>query len=124
MIDLHMHSVFSDGSLTPEELIQEAVKMKVTAVSLTDHDTMSGVPRFLAAARDAGLQAIPGVEISTDYNGRGMHILGYGMDMNNADLIANLQWIREGREARNEEKCRRREEKRRKWEEQGGSEGV
>lgn len=51
MIDLHCHSTFSDGSLTPEQLADEAVKIGLKALALTDHDTVAGLPRFLAAAR-------------------------------------------------------------------------
>lgn len=103
MIDLHMHSLFSDGSFTPEELVNTAVELKINAISLTDHDTMAGVPRFLAAGVRHNLQVITGVEISTDYKGRGMHILGYGMDIANRELQESLDWIRAGREARNME---------------------
>ena len=103
MIDLHMHSSFSDGSFTPEELVNTAVELKITAVSLTDHDTMAGVPRFLEAGARHNLQVITGVEISTDYKGRGMHVLGYGMDIANRELQESLDWIRSVREARNME---------------------
>ena len=103
MLDLHMHSTFSDGSFPPEDLVAKAVEAGVTAISLTDHDTMAGVPRFLEASRLNNLRVIPGVEISTDYKGRGMHILGYGMDIANKELQESLDWIRAGREARNME---------------------
>ncbi|HPA77488.1 MAG TPA: PHP domain-containing protein [Kiritimatiellia bacterium] len=103
MIDLHMHSSFSDGSFTPEELVNKAVELNVSAISLTDHDTMAGVPRFLEAGARQNLQVIAGVEISTDYKGRGMHILGYGMNIANPELQQSLDWIRAGREARNME---------------------
>lgn len=103
MIDLHMHSTFSDGSFTPEELVAKAVEAGLAAISLTDHDTMAGIPRFLEAGRQHNLKVVPGVEISTDYKGRGMHILGYGMDITNRELQESLDWIRAGREARNME---------------------
>ena len=66
MIDLHCHSTFSDGSLTPEELIDAAEKIRLTALALTDHDTVAGLPRFLAAAVNRKVRAIPGIELSVD----------------------------------------------------------
>lgn len=73
--DLHVHSVFSDGTNTPEELIHLALQAGLSAVALCDHNTVAGVPDFLAAAQGADLEAIPGVEISTDHNGNELHIL-------------------------------------------------
>lgn len=73
--DLHVHSVFSDGTNTPEELIRLALQAGLSAVALCDHNTVAGVPDFLDAAREADLEAIPGVEISTDYVGKELHIL-------------------------------------------------
>jgi predicted metal-dependent phosphoesterase TrpH len=103
MIDLHMHSMFSDGTFTPEELIAEGVRCGLTAMALTDHDTTAGVPRFLAAAQAAGLRAFAGVEVSADVDVGTMHVLGYGVDPANRTLIEHLRWIREGRDERNRE---------------------
>lgn len=103
MIDLHTHSTFSDGSLTPEELVRAAVRSGLAAVALTDHDNVAGVPRFLAAAAKMPLRAISGVEISADFYPGTMHILGYFVDPHNAPLEEALKWIREGRELRNEQ---------------------
>jgi predicted metal-dependent phosphoesterase TrpH len=101
MIDLHMHSIFSDGTFTPEELVAEAVRQELTAVALTDHDTVKGVPRYLHAARTAGVRAIAGVELSTDFTAGSIHMLGYFVDRQSAALEARLQWIRDGRHERN-----------------------
>ena len=103
MIDLHVHSTFSDGSLTPEDLVSEACSAGLTAVALTDHDTTAGVPRFLKAAEGRPLRAIPGVEISADVKAGTMHMLGYFMDLETSSLNDQLKWIREGREMRNAE---------------------
>lgn len=103
MIDLHVHSSFSDGSFIPEDLIQKAVEEGLYAVALTDHDTVAGVPRFLAAAKGKPVVAVPGVEISADFNPGTMHMLGYFIDEKNETLNARLQWLREGRDARNQE---------------------
>ena len=73
--DLHTHSVFSDGTYTPREIIAEAGRLNLI-VALTDHNTVSGLPDFMKAAREAGVTAVPGVEFSTDYNGKELHLLG------------------------------------------------
>lgn len=76
LCDLHTHSVFSDGTLTPEQLIDEAVRIGLTAIALTDHNTTAGLATFLAAASGKPITAIPGIEFSTDYQGIELHILG------------------------------------------------
>ncbi len=73
--DLHTHSVFSDGTYTPVQLLEEAERRELSAVALTDHNTVLGLPDFLAAARGRAVEAVPGVEFSTDYNGTELHIL-------------------------------------------------
>lgn len=103
MIDLHMHSTFSDGSKTPQQLAQLASDAGLYAVALTDHDTVNGVASFLAACAEVGVKGIPGVEVSADFRYGTMHILGYGVHRSDGTLIEHLQWIRNGREARNEE---------------------
>ncbi len=74
--DLHTHSIFSDGSCTPAELMGRAVEAGLAAVALTDHNTVDGLPDLLAAARDQKIQAIAGVEISADYGETELHIVG------------------------------------------------
>ncbi len=107
--DLHTHSIFSDGTLTPTQIIQSAAQQGLT-VALTDHNTVSGLPEFLAAAEALGAEAVPGIEFSTDYQGTELHIVAlfvrpesYGVigeyvaegdrqkDQSNRDLIARLQ---------------------------------
>ena len=101
MIDLHCHSTYSDGSLTPEQLIAEAAKIGLVALALTDHDTTAGVPRFLAAAAATAVRAVPGVELSVDCSSGVMHMLGYWMDLANPELVRQMEWIRDGRAMRN-----------------------
>lgn len=74
--DLHTHSHYSDGTFAPAEIILEAAKIGLAAVALTDHNTVAGLPEFLAAARGSSVRAIPGVEISTNYGETELHILG------------------------------------------------
>ena len=109
LCDLHAHSVFSDGTLTPTQLVELAEETGLGAVALTDHNTVLGLPEFLAAAKGKTVKAVPGVEFSVDYLDRELHILAlyiqpkdYAAAMNiaerlnrnkqqsNLDLIANL----------------------------------
>ena len=76
LCDLHTHSTFSDGTLTPARIVAEAHAAGLRAVALTDHNTVAGLPEFLNAARGTDVQAIPGVEISTGYCGKELHIVG------------------------------------------------
>ena len=73
--DLHTHSVFSDGTYTPGEIIAEAKRLNLI-VALTDHNTVSGLPEFMDAAAQLGVTVVPGVEISTEYQGKELHLLG------------------------------------------------
>lgn len=76
LCDLHVHSVFSDGTLTPEEIVDLAVRKGLSAVALTDHNTAKGCPRFVAAAEGKPLHAICGAEFTTEYEGTELHLLG------------------------------------------------
>ena len=75
-IDLHLHSTHSDGTLTPAEIIARAKSLGLTAVALTDHNTVSGVPAFLSEAARQGVTAVAGTELSTVYKGKEIHLLG------------------------------------------------
>lgn len=74
--DLHTHSIFSDGTDTPEELVEQGVALGLTALALTDHNSISGLPRFLAAGVGKNLTCVPGIEFSTEYRGRELHLVG------------------------------------------------
>lgn len=74
--DLHTHSIYSDGTLSPAALIRLAQEQKISAVALCDHNTVAGLPEFLAAARESAVEAVPGVEFSTEYRAQELHILG------------------------------------------------
>lgn len=103
MIDLHLHSVHSDGSDTPEELVRKAALAGVSAIALTDHDNMGGVESFLAACREKGLTGIAGVEISAEIGEvpGAMHILGYGLDPRHPAVAENMERMLDGRAWRN-----------------------
>ena len=88
--DLHMHSTASDGRLSPQALIQEALEAGLDLVSLTDHDTLLGWPSFSKAARKAGLACVSGVEISARQSGVEVHLLGYAFDTSHSALTTFL----------------------------------
>lgn len=76
LCDLHTHSYYSDGSLSPKELLALAEEAGLDAIVLCDHNTVAGLPEFLAAGADSPVEAIPGVEFSTEYRGKELHMLG------------------------------------------------
>ncbi len=86
MIDLHMHTVFSDGASEPEALIQAILEQGVQAIAVTDHDNMDSLERVQQAAAGTGLEVIPGIEINTAWKGQEVHILGYFIDPEDSAL--------------------------------------
>lgn len=85
--DLHTHSHYSDGTYSPEQLIQAAREIGLSAVALTDHNTVDGLPEFVEAARNTPVEAVPGVEFSTEYGGRELHILGLFIEPRHYDAV-------------------------------------
>ncbi len=100
-IDLHTHTTASDGSLPPAALVQKAQKIGLTALAVTDHDTIAGLAEAAAAAQELGLDFIAGVELSVEDAGGRFHLLGYGFDPENAELGEKLSDLRRSRTARN-----------------------
>lgn len=88
--DLHTHSCFSDGTCTPEQLLQMAENIGLKAVVLCDHNTVAGLPDFMAAARQGKVEAIPGVEFSTEYKGAELHILGLFIQPQHYETVTGL----------------------------------
>lgn len=110
IVDLHVHSTESDGTLTPEEVVRAAAKAELAAVALTDHDTVSGVKAAAAAAEHFGVELIPGVELSTEYElpsagkrRKEIHIVGLFVDPDSPILLQKTKEFRDCRDARNEE---------------------
>ena len=97
MIDLHLHSTASDGALEPAALVRRVREAGVRTMSLTDHDTMQGVPAALAAAAELGLEFIPGVEITSVLDRRDCHILGYFLSAHPPGLARFFDGQRTGR---------------------------
>lgn len=102
MIDLHIHSTFSDGTLSPEEIVKEAKQKGLKAIALTDHDTLAGVKQAQIAGEKHSLQVISGIELSAAYEQREIHILGYGMDCMDSSFLAALEEFAAKRIKRNQ----------------------
>ena len=101
MIDLHAHSTASDGSLSPTELAEAAVRAGLTTLALTDHDCAKGLPEFLAAAKPLGLRAIPGIELSAEVPSGQLHLVGLAFDYQDPALTARFARLLGGRSERN-----------------------
>ena len=99
-VDLHCHSWASDGLLAPVDLVQRAQAKGVTTLALTDHDVTSGLKEASAAAREARLHFVPGVEISVTWNETSVHIVGLGIDPKDETLEQGLKRVRGGRQRR------------------------
>ena len=97
-VDLHLHTTFSDGRLTPTQLVELIVSKGITVASVTDHDSTEGIPEALeAAARFPQLTIIPGIELSTDIPGTEVHMLGYFIRYEDAAFQEMLRSFRDGR---------------------------
>lgn len=99
-IDLHTHSSVSDGTETPGELVRAAAASGLGTVAITDHDTTAGWAAGVAAASEANITLIPGMELSTRVQLASVHVLGYLFDPTDADLVAETERIRAGRRER------------------------
>ena len=87
--DLHTHSINSDGSYSPAQIISEAKKLGL-AVALTDHNTVLGLPEFMSEAEKQGVTAIPGIELSTEYNGKELHLIGLFIGSEYYEMVEGL----------------------------------
>ena len=87
LCDLHTHSIYSDGTSTPDELIGLAGEAGLCAIALTDHNTVSGIPHFLRAAEGSEVLAVPGIEVSSDYLGNELHIVGLFKTLDHLDEV-------------------------------------
>lgn len=103
LIDLHVHSTASDGSLTPTEVVNRAAGLGLTAMALTDHDTVSGIDEALKAAKDLDMEVIPGIEVSCIYKEKEIHILGLYIDHKKPELLSFLKEAYQKRYDRNME---------------------
>ena len=120
MVDLHVHSTCSDGTFTPEELVDYAMEKGLRAFALTDHDTVNGLDRAIryaeglrqtqeASPADAPApqvpEVIPGIELSTEYQGKDIHMVGLFIDYHQPDFAHYLEDFIHSRENRNKKMC-------------------
>lgn len=101
LIDLHVHSTQSDGTLAPADLVRHAAACGLTAFALTDHDTTDGLAEALPAAVECGIEVIPGIEFSTEYLGRDIHIVALDPDWTQPEFQQKLEYYRAERLRRN-----------------------
>jgi len=102
LADLHIHSTHSDGTLTPQEVVSLALKAGLAAVSITDHDNVSGLRDAWKAAEGSSLEVVPGVELSCVEDGFDVHMLGYFVNVDSKALAGHLETFRNARRARAE----------------------
>jgi len=100
-IDLHTHTTKSDGTLTPVELIELASELGLSAVAITDHDTVAGVVEAVDASDKYNVEVIPGIEMSTGWNHTEIHMLGYCFNPNADSIVKAREWCINDRNNRN-----------------------
>lgn len=96
-IDLHIHTTASDGAYTPSQVAEEAKRLGLTVIGITDHDTMDGVEEAARRGRELGIEVVPGIELNTDYHDREIHILGYYPDPHSDKFQGILKELRDAR---------------------------
>ncbi|HWC32780.1 MAG TPA: PHP domain-containing protein, partial [Actinomycetota bacterium] len=109
-IDLHTHTVYSDGTFTPAELVRLALERDLDVLAVTDHDSTEGLDEAYAAADGTGLEIVAGVEFSTVSDGHGVHVLAYWVDVANAEFQGELGRLRDDRFRRGERMVERLQE--------------
>ncbi len=107
LIDMHVHTTASDGSFTPSEVCRLAVEKGLAAIAITDHDTVDGIAEAFTYVKENAslLEVIPGIELSSIYNGTEIHILGFYMDYTNPELNKRLDEVKLARLNRNLAMC-------------------
>lgn len=100
-VDLHIHSTWSDGTKSPEQIVHLARTRHLSAISITDHDTVDGIADGCRAGEQHGLEVIPGIELSVVHGDLHMHMLGYFIDANDHELKKALETIQSARKTRN-----------------------
>lgn len=105
IVDLHVHSNKSDGSFSPTELVNYAIEKGLTAFALTDHDTIDGLDEAMEAAKGKDIEVIPGIEFSTEYEGKDIHIVGLYIDYKGEAFTKQIQAFVDSRIERNKKMC-------------------
>jgi predicted metal-dependent phosphoesterase TrpH len=97
LADLHLHTIFSDGTYSPEELVASAKSLGLSCIAVVDHDTILGIEPVLSVVGDQSLEVLGGIELTAEYQGLEIHILGYLIDYKNNALIKQLELLRQAR---------------------------
>ncbi len=100
-IDMHLHTNCSDGTYSVEEIFRKAKKENISAISITDHDTIAAIPSALNFSKKYDVEFIPGIEFSCIYKNYNLHILGYFFDIKNKEFLNEINYILKSREERN-----------------------
>ncbi|SES77400.1 PHP domain-containing protein [Anaerobranca gottschalkii] len=96
-MDLHIHSLHSDGTMSIKKIIEIAESLNLEIISITDHDTVSGVQEAIELVKGKEIKLVPGIEINTEYKKKEVHILGYFIDIFNDNLIETIEYLRNER---------------------------
>lgn len=95
--DLHIHTYYSDSTSSPQEVVDDAVAAGLSCIAITDHDVIDGIDPVKSAAQGRGIEVIAGIELSSELNGKDIHILGYGFDYKKSPLVDKLHEIQQAR---------------------------
>lgn len=95
--DLHIHTYYSDSTSSPQEVVDDALKADLSCIAITDHDVVDGIDPVKAIAAKHGIEVIAGIELSSEINGKDIHILGYGFDYHDSPLVQKLVQIQDAR---------------------------
>ncbi len=98
--DLHIHTYYSDSTSSPQEVIEDAQKADITCIAITDHDVLDGIVPTMEAAQGSGIEVIPGIELSSEIEGKDIHILGYFIDHDRGPLVEKCDIFLDGRVSR------------------------
>ena len=98
--DLHIHTHYSDGTMSPQEVVRDALHCGLNCIAITDHDTVEGISAAVEAARGHDLEVLSGIEFSTEINGKDIHMLGYLFNWQDASLVEQLQKMQNARAER------------------------
>ncbi|MTI82813.1 MAG: PHP domain-containing protein [Firmicutes bacterium] len=97
LVDLHVHTTASDGLDNPRDVVCKAKKLNLKAIAITDHDTFGGLQEALQATETVNMEVVTGIELSAEYKGKEVHILGYLMDIMDKDLAYHLSFFKKSR---------------------------
>lgn len=108
--DLHIHTYYSDSTLSPQEVVEKACQNGLCCIAVTDHDTIEGISPVIKAAEGHSLEVVPGVELSSEINGKEVHILGYFINCNDSYLVEKFTCMQDTRVSRMEKMIKKLKE--------------